>query len=86
MKIDGDFENMDEVVEMLEKPPTWQELVDCARNHFASGMEEVILRGRDDCGKARAHYVLPKLESQGDLNRYAALVAKSNVSCWEDSG
>jgi hypothetical protein len=78
-----EFEDMEERIEMLDEPPTWEELVRCARRHFASGMEEVTLRGGYDCGKTRAHYVLPKLQSQIDLNRYAALVDKSNAACWE---
>jgi hypothetical protein len=81
----GEFENMKEHVEMFESPPTYMALVHSAwrllRCGFGAG--ELRLRGRFDCGKARAHYVLMTISSESEWNRYKDIVKESNVKCFE---
>ncbi|KAJ1274994.1 hypothetical protein BS78_05G102500 [Paspalum vaginatum] len=55
-----EFDNIIEEVEIFESPPTYVALVPQTQNLLGCevGRGELKLRGRFDCGKARAHYVL----------------------------
>ncbi|CAO2188360.1 unnamed protein product [Urochloa humidicola] len=46
-------------------------------------LDEVTLRGRFDCGKARPHYVLMDLSSESEWKQYKEVVAGANVVCYE---
>ncbi|CAO2150019.1 unnamed protein product [Urochloa humidicola] len=45
--------------------------------------DEVTLRGRFDCGKARAHYVFMDLLSEFEWKQYKEVIAGANVVCYE---
>ncbi|KAJ1267905.1 hypothetical protein BS78_07G094800 [Paspalum vaginatum] len=81
----GEFENMTEEVENFDSPPTFFKLV--ARTQRLLGVmarqTEVMLRGRFDSGKYRAHYVLMKICSASDWETYKEIVNSSNVRCFE---
>ncbi|KAJ1265893.1 hypothetical protein BS78_08G108400 [Paspalum vaginatum] len=62
---------MREEVEIFDSPPTFFELT------------EVMLRGRLDSGKSRAHYVLMKISCDSDWATYKEIVKSSNVTCFE---
>jgi hypothetical protein len=83
VKENGEFENMTEVVETFDGPPTFKDVLDCAMVKYGVGLHEVTFRGRFDCGKARAHYVLMSLSSEENCNRYKKVVGQANVSCLE---
>lgn len=64
VKENGELENMQEVVEVFEVDQSFQDIVHLARSNFScEGVDEIILRGRVDCGKARACYMLMNLAS-----------------------
>ncbi|CAO1945383.1 unnamed protein product [Urochloa humidicola] len=46
-------------------------------------LDEVTLRGRFDCGKARAHYVFMDLSSESEWKQYKEVVASANVVCYK---
>ncbi|CAN6222554.1 unnamed protein product [Urochloa humidicola] len=83
VKENGEFENMEELVEVFEVGPTWQEFVCFASRKLCYRVEEMNFRGRIDCGKARSHYVLMKIDSEDSWNKYRRMVEKSNVLCLE---
>jgi hypothetical protein len=83
VKENGEFENMTEVVETFDGPPTIKDVVDYAMVKYGIGLHEVTFSGRFDCGKARAHYVLMSLSSEENWNRYKKVVGQANVSCLE---
>jgi hypothetical protein len=83
VKENREFENMTESVETFDGPPTFKDVVDCAMVNYGVGMHEVTFRGRFDCGKARAHYVLMSLSSEENWNQYKKVVGQANVSCLE---
>jgi hypothetical protein len=83
VKENGEFENMTELVETFEGLPTFKDVVDCAMINYGVGMHELTFRGRFDCGKARARYVLMSLSSEENWNRYKKVVGQANVSCLE---
>ncbi|CAO2176885.1 unnamed protein product [Urochloa humidicola] len=83
VKENGEFENMEELVEVFEVGPTWQEFVCFASRKLCYRVEEMNFRGRIDCGKARSHYVLLKIDSEDSWNKYRRMVEKSNVLCLE---
>ena len=53
VKDNGEFENMDEDVELFDTRPSLKDVLDRVTTKFACGVDEVTLRGRFDCGKAR---------------------------------
>ncbi|CAN6283937.1 unnamed protein product [Urochloa humidicola] len=83
VKENGEFENMEELVEVFEVGPTWQEFVCFASRKLCYRVEEMNFRGRIDCGKVRSHYVLMKIDSEDSWNKYRRMVEKSNVLCLE---
>ena len=66
----GEFENMLEDVQVFDRPPSFQDLVDRVVSKHGRGLGEISLRGRFDCGKARAHYVMLTLESEMHWRKY----------------
>ena len=63
VKENGEFENMIEDVELFYSSPSFKDLVDRVVAKHSCGIDEISLRDRFDCGKARAHYVMLILES-----------------------
>jgi len=43
----------------------------------------VNVRGRFDCGKGRAHYVVMKISCEAEWHAYREVVSSSNVTCLE---
>ena len=83
VKENGEFENMIEDVELFDSSPSFKDLVDRVVSKHSCGIDEITLRGRFDCGKARAHYVMLTLESEMHWRKYKDIVARANVVCWE---
>ncbi|KAJ1259626.1 hypothetical protein BS78_10G169900 [Paspalum vaginatum] len=81
----GEFENMREELEIFDSLPTFFELVARTQRLLGglAGQTEVMLRGRFDSGKSRAHYVLMKICSAFDWETYKEIVNSSNVTCFE---
>jgi hypothetical protein len=52
VKENGEFENMTELVQTFDGPPTFKDVVYCAMVNYGFGMHEVTFRGRFECGKA----------------------------------
>ena len=52
---DGMFEDMEEKMESFDEPPSFSDLCVCLKGKFGGAF---TLKGRFDCGKTRAHYVL----------------------------
>uniref|UniRef100_K3XS99 Aminotransferase-like plant mobile domain-containing protein n=1 Tax=Setaria italica TaxID=4555 RepID=K3XS99_SETIT len=50
----------------FEGPPSFTDLVDRTMRKYGCRVDEMSLRGRFDCGKARAHYVLMNLASDSN--------------------
>ncbi|WVZ51011.1 hypothetical protein U9M48_002203 [Paspalum notatum var. saurae] len=89
VKENGELENMKEVVVNYGRSPSYVDLVAHARKVLGCLVgrgEELRLRGRVDCGKARAHYVMMTIESASDWNTYKDAVKESNVKCLEVVG
>ena len=63
VKENGEFENMIEDVKLFDSSPSFKDLVDRVVAKHSCGIDEISLRGRFDCGKVRAHYVMLILES-----------------------
>ena len=74
---------MVEDIELFDSPPLLKDLVDRVVSKHSCGIDEISLRGRFDCGKARAHYVLMTLESEMHWRKYKDIVARANVVCLE---
>uniref|UniRef100_K4ALS8 Aminotransferase-like plant mobile domain-containing protein n=1 Tax=Setaria italica TaxID=4555 RepID=K4ALS8_SETIT len=74
---------MNESIEFFESPPSFTDLVDRAMMKYGCRVYEMSLRGRFDCGKARAHYVLMNLASDSNWKHYKDVVHESNVACLE---
>jgi hypothetical protein len=83
VKENREFENMTELVETFDGPPTFKDVVDCAMVNYGVGMHEMTFSDHFDCGKARAHYVLMSLSSEENWNQYKKVVGQANVSCLE---
>ena len=83
VKENGEFENMIEDVELFDSPSLLKDLVDRVVSKHSCGIDEISLRGRFDCGKVRAHYVLLTLESDMHWRKYKDIVARANVVCLE---
>ena len=64
VKENREFENMIEDVELFDSPPLLKDLVGRVVSIHSCGSDEISLRSRFDCGKARAHYILLTLESE----------------------
>uniref|UniRef100_K3ZC66 SWIM-type domain-containing protein n=1 Tax=Setaria italica TaxID=4555 RepID=K3ZC66_SETIT len=74
---------MNESIEFFEGPPSFSDLVDRVMRKYGCRVDEISLRGRFDCGKARAHYVLMKLASDANWKHYKDVVHEANVACLE---
>uniref|UniRef100_K3YEK8 Uncharacterized protein n=1 Tax=Setaria italica TaxID=4555 RepID=K3YEK8_SETIT len=74
---------MNESIEFFEGPPSFTNLVDRAMRKYGCRVDEMSLRGRFDCGKARAHYVLMNLASNSNWKHYKDVVHEANVACLE---
>lgn len=82
VKENREFENMIEDVELFDSPPSFKNLVDCMVSKHSCGIDEISMRGRFDCGKVRAHYVLLILESDMHWRKYKEIINRANVVCW----
>uniref|UniRef100_K3ZZ77 SWIM-type domain-containing protein n=1 Tax=Setaria italica TaxID=4555 RepID=K3ZZ77_SETIT len=74
---------MNESIEFFDGPPRFSDLVDRVMTKYGCRVDEISLRGRFDCGKARAHYVLMKLASDANWKHYKDVVHEANVACLE---
>uniref|UniRef100_K3ZNC5 SWIM-type domain-containing protein n=1 Tax=Setaria italica TaxID=4555 RepID=K3ZNC5_SETIT len=74
---------MNESIEFFDGPPSFSDLVDRVMRKYGCRVDEISLRGRFDCGKARAHYVLMKLASDANWKHYKDVVHEANVACLE---
>uniref|UniRef100_K3ZCG9 SWIM-type domain-containing protein n=1 Tax=Setaria italica TaxID=4555 RepID=K3ZCG9_SETIT len=74
---------MNESIEIFDGPPSFSDLVDRVMTKYGCRVDEISLRGRFDCGKARAHYVLMKLASDANWKHYKDVVHEANVACLE---
>uniref|UniRef100_K3Z028 SWIM-type domain-containing protein n=1 Tax=Setaria italica TaxID=4555 RepID=K3Z028_SETIT len=74
---------MNESIEFFDGPPSFSDLVDRVTRKYGCRVDEISLRGRFDCGKARAHYVLMKLASDANWKHYKDVVHEANVACLE---
>ena len=83
VKQNGELENMNESIEIFDGPPSFSDLVDRVMRKYGYRVDEMSLRGRFDCGKARAHYVLMKLASDANWKHYKDVVHEANVACLE---
>ena len=83
VKENGEFENMIEDVELFDSSPSFKDLVDRVVSKHSYGIDEITLRGRFDCGKARAHYVMLTLESEMHWRKYKEIINHANVVCWK---
>ncbi|CAN6357893.1 unnamed protein product [Urochloa humidicola] len=83
VKENGEFEKMNEQVELLSSCPSYKDVVQRVMSKHECAFDEVTLRGRFDCGKARAHYVFMDLSSESEWNQYKEVVAIANVVCYE---
>ncbi|RCV30256.1 hypothetical protein SETIT_6G079800v2 [Setaria italica] len=83
VKQNGELDNMNESIEFFEGPPSFTDLVDRVMRKYGCRVDEMSLRGRFDCGKARAHYVLMKLASDANWKHYKDVVHEANVACLE---
>jgi hypothetical protein len=54
VKEDGEFEKMNDEVELFEKPPSFSRLLYRVKGKFNGDFRT---KGRFDCGKTMAHYV-----------------------------
>uniref|UniRef100_K3Z0P2 MULE transposase domain-containing protein n=1 Tax=Setaria italica TaxID=4555 RepID=K3Z0P2_SETIT len=50
---------------------------------YGCRVDEMILRGRFDCGKSRPHYVVMNLASESNWKQYKEVVEHANVVCLE---
>ena len=80
VKGNGEFESMQEHVEFFSGRPTFDALVSKCRDKFGWPLR---LRGRFDCGKERAHYVLMSLSCEDEWKNYVEVVKSSSVRCLE---
>ena len=80
MKENGEFDRMEKHVEFFCGPPTFDGLVSKCRDKFGW---PISLRGRFDCGKERAHYVLMSLSCADEWKDYVDVVKSSSVRCLE---
>ncbi|CAO1941979.1 unnamed protein product [Urochloa humidicola] len=83
VKENGEFEKMNENVELFCSCPSYEDVVHRVMTKHKCQFDEVTLRGRFDCGKARPHYVLIDLSSESQWNQYKEVVAGANVVCYE---
>uniref|UniRef100_K3YC73 MULE transposase domain-containing protein n=1 Tax=Setaria italica TaxID=4555 RepID=K3YC73_SETIT len=74
---------MNEAVEFFDGPPTFMDLVDRAMRKYGCRVDEMTLKGRFDCGRASAHYVLMNLASDSNWKHYKDAVHEANVACLE---
>jgi hypothetical protein len=71
---------MHEHVEFFSGPPTFDALVSKCRDKFGWPLS---LRGRFDCGKEQAHYVLMCLTCEDEWKNYIKVVKSSSVRSLE---
>ena len=72
---------MTEEVELCDEPPSFQHLVNRVTSKYGCRVDEVEMRVRFDCGKARSHYVPIKLTSEAHWKQYKEVVEGPNVEC-----
>ena len=80
VKENGEFENMQEHIKFFSTPPTFHSLVSQCRDKFGWPLR---LRGRFDCEKERAHYMLMSLSCEDEWKNYIEVVKSSSVRCLE---
>jgi hypothetical protein len=80
VKGNGEFESMHEHVEFFSGPPTFDALVTKCRDKFGWPLS---FRGRFDCGKERAYYVLMCLSCEDEWMNFIDVVKSSSVRCLE---
>jgi hypothetical protein len=83
VKENGEFENMNELVESFNDRSTYKDLFDRVMQKYGCGLDELTLRYRFDCGKARPHFVKMNLSLEEDWKHYKEVVGQANVSCLE---
>ncbi|CAN6216293.1 unnamed protein product [Urochloa humidicola] len=83
VKENGEFEKMDEQVELFSSCPSYKDVVHRVMTKHDCELDEVMLKGRFDYGKARAHYVFMDLSSESEWKQYKEVVAGANVVCYE---
>ena len=83
VKENGEFENMIADVELFDSSPSFKDLVDRVVSKHSCRTDEISLKGKFDCGKARAHYVLLTLKLDMHWRKYKDIVARANVVCCE---
>ncbi|CAN6272440.1 unnamed protein product [Urochloa humidicola] len=83
VKENGEFEKMNEVVELFDLHPSLKDVSERVVMKHGYSLDEVKLRGRFDCGKARPHYVSMDLSFESQRNQYKEVVASANVVCYE---
>jgi hypothetical protein len=80
VKENGEFESMQEHVLFFSTAPTFDGLVSRCGEKFGCPLR---LRGRFDCGKEQAHYVLMCLSCDNEWKNYIEVVKSSSVRCLE---
>jgi hypothetical protein len=80
VKENGEFESMHEQVHLFSTTPRFVDLVSHCRDKFGWPLS---LRGRFDCGKERAHYVLMALSCEDEWKNYKEVMKSSSVRCLE---
>ena len=80
VKLNGEFESMHKHVEFFSGPPTFDALVRKCRDKFVWPLS---LRGRLDCGKEQAHYVLMSLSCEDEWKNYVEVINSSSGRCLE---
>ncbi|CAN6344584.1 unnamed protein product [Urochloa humidicola] len=83
VKENGEFEKMNEQVELFSSCSSYEDVVHRVMMKHECQFDEVKLRGRFNCQKARPHYVLMDLSSESQWNQYKEVVAGANVVCYE---
>ena len=80
VKGNGEFQSMHEQVQFFSTAPTFDALVSHCRDKYGWPLS---FRGRFDCGKERAHYVLMCLSCEDEWKNYVEVVKSSSVMCLE---
>jgi hypothetical protein len=80
VKGNGEFQSMHEQVQFFSTASTFDVLVSHCQDKYGWPLN---LRGRFDCGKKRAHYVLMSLSYEDEWKNYIEVVKSSSVTCLE---
>jgi hypothetical protein len=78
VKGNGEFKSMHEQVHFFSIAPSFDDLVTHCRDKFGWPLS---LRGRFDCRKEQAHYVLMALSCEDDWKNYIEVMKSSSVRC-----